>query len=252
EHGRRVTVLGGHLAESLFGEQNPVGQMVKINDSEHRVIGVIRKEGTKLGFNMDDVAFVPTKTAMKIFNDDKLFGIRARAKSKISMEDAIEEIKDILKGRHNGEEDFTIMNQYSMLEALNTILGMMTYVLAGIGMISMVVGGIGIMNIMLVSVTERTREIGIRRAVGARRRDILKQFLTEAIALSLIGGGLGLFGSVSLTYVAYGFLRSFDMRAPAWIFLPAFLISVLTGVLFGVWPAKKAAALETIDALRYE
>ncbi len=252
EHGRRVAVLGSHLSENLFGEQNPIGQFVKINDSEHRVIGVTRKAGNTLGFNMDDLAFIPTRTAMKVFNEDKLFGIRAKAKAKVSMEDAVEEIKSILKQRHNGEEDFTILTQYSMLETMNTILGMLTYVLAGIAMISMIVGGIGIMNIMLVSVTERTREIGIRRAVGARQVDILKQFLAEAIALSLIGGGIGLVGSVALTYIGYGLARNFDMRAPAWIFIPAFLISSVTGILFGVWPARKASKLETIDALRYE
>lgn len=252
EFGRRVVVLGYNVAKNIFGDENPLGKLVKINNSEHRVIGVGKKTGSSLGFNFDDIVFIPTKAAMKIFNEDKLFGIRAKAKSKISMDDAVAELTEILKQRHNGEEDFTVITQHSMLETMNTILEMLTYVLAGIAMISMLVGGIGIMNIMLVSVTERTREIGIRRAVGARQVDILWQFLTEALMLSLLGGGIGLGGSVSLTYLIYGFLPKFDMRAPIWIIVPAFLMSSLTGILFGVWPALKASKLETMDALRFE
>jgi putative ABC transport system permease protein len=170
----------------------------------------------------------------------------------VSIDDAVAEITEILKRRHNGQEDFTVVTQVSMLDSMNTIMGMLTYVLAGIAMISMLVGGIGIMNIMLVSVTERTREIGIRRAVGARRSDVLRQFLVEAISLSCLGGMIGLLGSVSLTYLVWIALPKFDMRAPLWVLFPAFGLSVGTGVIFGVWPARKAARLETIDALRYE
>jgi putative ABC transport system permease protein len=216
------------------------------------VIAVVGKAGQNLGFNMDDMVFIPTKSTMRIFNENDLLGIRAKAKARVSMDDAVEEIRILLKQRHNGEEDFTIITQVSMLETMNTILGMLTYVLGGIAMISMVVGGIGIMNIMLVNVTERTREIGVRRAVGARRSDILKQFMVEAIVLSSVGGLIGLIGSVGLTYLLYWFLPKFDMRAPNWILLPAFSISSITGILFGVWPARKAARLETIEALRYE
>ena len=252
ETGRRVTVLGYNVARALFGDANPLGQLTKINQVEHRVVGILAKEGETLGFNMDEIVFIPTKTAMRLFNVDALFGIRAKAKSKVGLDDAIGEIKAILKQRHAGQEDFTVVTLTSMLETMNTILGMLTYVLGGIAMISMLVGGIGIMNIMLVSVTERTREIGIRRAVGARRGDILKQFLAEAIALSFIGGFIGLAGSVALTYLITWFTKSFDMRAPLWIMIPAFMLSSLTGIAFGVWPARKAANIETIEALRYE
>jgi ABC-type antimicrobial peptide transport system permease subunit len=135
---------------------------------------------------------------------------------------------------------------------MNTILNMLTYALGAIAFISMLVGGIGIMNIMLVSVTERTREIGIRRAVGARRSDILKQFMIEAVVISVSGGLVGIFISLAITYTLHLFLPGFDMRPPFWILPPAFLLSFLTGVIFGVWPAKKAAHIQTIDALRYE
>ncbi|MBK7961676.1 MAG: ABC transporter permease [Bdellovibrionales bacterium] len=252
DSARRVAVLGNKTALNLFGDEAPIGQWVKINQSEHRVIGVLAASGQTLGFNMDDMVMIPTRTAMRLLNDDKLFGLRAKAKSKVGIDDAVDEIKAILKKRQNGEENFTVTTQLSMLQSMNTILGMLTFVLGGIAMISMIVGGIGIMNIMLVSVTERTREIGIRRAVGARRVDVLKQFLFEAITLSMIGGTLGLGGSTLLTYAVYWFVPSFDMRAPIWVLAPAFLMSLLTGVIFGVFPARKASKIETIEALRYE
>lgn len=249
---RRVVVLGHGVYRNLFGDEYAVGQWVKINQSEHRVIGALQKSGQTIGFNMDDLVLIPTRSAMRLLNDEKLFGIRAKAKSRVSMDDSVDETRSILMKRQNNEENFTITTQFSMMKVLDTILGMLTYVLAGIAMISMIVGGIGIMNIMLVSVTERTREIGIRRAVGARRRDILKQFLFEAVTLSFIGGVLGLIGATLVTWAVYWFLPKFDMRPPLWILGPAFLMSLLTGIIFGVFPARKASHIETIDALRFE
>ena len=234
DSGRRVVVLGHTIKENLFGGTTALGKLVKINESEHRVIGIIKPTGDKLGFNVDDMVFIPTKSALRLFNTDKLFGIRA------------------LKERHNGEEDFTIITQVTMLDSMNTILNMLTYALAAIAFISMLVGGIGIMNIMLVSVTERTREIGIRRAVGARRSDILKQFMIEAVVISVAGGLIGILISMLITYSLFFFFPSFDMRPPFWILPPAFFLSFFTGVVFGVWPARKAAHIQTIDALRYE
>ena len=252
ETGRRLVAIGYNVAKNLFGDENPLGKVVRINESDHRVIAVFAKTGEKLGFNIDNVVVIPTKSAMRIFNEDKLFGIRAKAKSMANLDTAVDEIKAIIKQRHDGQDDITVVTQVSMLETLNSLLGMLTFVLGGIAMISMLVGGIGIMNIMLVSVTERTREIGIRRAVGARRRDVLTQFLAEAVVLSLTAGMLGLAGSVGLTYLVSWILPDFDMRAPAWILLPAFFLSFGTGVVFGVWPARRASRIETIDALRYE
>jgi putative ABC transport system permease protein len=252
ESGRRVVVLGHNIKQHLFGATNALGQLVKVNDSEHRVIGVIKPTGDKLGFNVDDVAFIPTKSALRLFNTTSLFGLRASAKSRSGLNDAIKEMTDILKERHNGEEDFTTITQVTMMESMNTILNMLTYALAGIAFISMLVGGIGIMNIMLVSVTERTREIGIRRAVGARRSDILKQFIIEAVVISVAGGLTGILISLFITNLLYLVFPSFDMRPPFWILPPAFFLSFFTGIIFGVWPARKAAHIQTIDALRYE
>jgi len=140
ESGRRVTILGYNVRQKLFGNDTALGKLVKINDSEHRVIGVIKPSGDKMGFNLDDMIFIPTKSALRLFNTDKLFGIRASAKSRASMDDSVREITDILKDRHNGEEDFTINTQLSMLESMNTILNMLTYALAAIAFISMLVG----------------------------------------------------------------------------------------------------------------
>jgi putative ABC transport system permease protein len=252
EAGRRVTVLGHEVKVGLFGSENALGKLVKINESEHRVIGVIKETGNKLGFNVDEMVFIPTKSALRLFNSDKLFGIRAAARSRGGINDAVKELTTILKERHNNEEDFTVVTQVTMLESMNTILDMLTYALMAISLISMLVGGIGIMNIMLVSVTERTREIGIRRAVGARRSDILRQFITEAVVISVTGGLVGILISEAITQTLYFFFQGFDARPPFWILPPAFLLSFFTGLIFGVWPARKAAHIQTIDALRYE
>ncbi len=250
--GRRVVVIGWNVKENLFGKDSPIGKLVKINESEHRVIGVIKPTGDKLGFNVDEMIFIPNKSALRLFNTDKLFGIRAAAKSRASLDDAVADITEILKERHNGEEDFTIITQVTMMDSMNTILNMLTYALGAIAFISMLVGGIGIMNIMLVSVTERTREIGIRRAVGARQSDILKQFIIEAVVISVSGGLIGILISLFITYALFFAFPGFDMRPPFWIIPPSFLLSFFTGLIFGVWPARKAARIQTIDALRYE
>ncbi len=252
EYKRRVVVLGRNVVQELFGDEDPIGRTVKLNESEFRIVGVLAPMGDKLGLNFDELGFIPTEAALKLYNDDKLFGIRAKASSRGSIDDAVAEITDILRERRDGEEDFTVITQVSMMESLNTILTMLTYVLAAIAAISMLVGGIGIMNIMWVSVVERTQEIGIRRAVGARRRDILQQFLAEAAGLSILSGGMGVGGATLLTYALHIFFPSFDMRAPIWIVVPAFGLALLVGVVFGVAPAWRASRIETLDALRFE
>jgi putative ABC transport system permease protein len=249
---RRVVVLGVNIAHELFGDEDPIGRGVKLNESEFRVLGVLAPMGDKLGLSFDELAFIPTEAALKLFNEDKLFGIRAKSSSRVGIDDAVQEITEVLRERRDGEEDFTVLTQLSMMESMNTILNMLTYVLAAIAAISMVVGGIGIMNIIWVSVVERTQEIGIRRAVGARRRDILQQFLAEAFALSLLGGFVGVGGAVASTFILYWVFPTFDMRAPLWVVGPAFLLAITVGAVFGVAPAWRASRIETLDALRYE
>lgn len=252
EYRRRVVVLGSNIAEQLFGDEDPIGRAIKLNESEFRVVGVLAPMGDKLGLSFDEIGFIPTEAALKLFNEDKLFGIRAKASSRVGIDDAVAEITQILKDRREGEEDFTVLTQVSMMESMNTILSMLTYVLAAIAAISMVVGGIGIMNITWVSVVERTQEIGIRRAVGARRRDILQQFLSEALGLSVLSGAIGVGGSLLITYSLKLFFPTFDMRAPLWIVLPAFILAIVVGVIFGVGPAWRASKVETLEALRHE
>jgi putative ABC transport system permease protein len=252
EFGRRVAVLGKKVAINLLGDAAAVGRTVKLNQSEYRVIGVMAQSGDKLGINLDEIVFIPTTAALRLFNDNKLFGIRAKARSRNGITDAVDEIAQILRERRDGEEDFTILTQVAMMDTIGTILSMLTYVLGGIAAISMLVAGIGIMNIMLVSVAERTSEIGIRRAVGARQRDILRQFLTEAAALSTLGGGVGLLLAIALTHLVYYYVPKFDLRAPLWISAPAFLLSVSLGIIFGLLPAIRAARIEPLDALRHE
>ena len=252
DSGRRVAVIGTKVSRNLFGEDSPLGKQVKIHQSEFKVIGVLSAVGDKIGINLDEMVFIPTFAAMKLFNDDKLFGIRAKAKSKSSIDDAVAEISSILKDRRDGEEDFTIVTQGAVMQSMSVILDMLTYVLAGIACISMVVAGIGIMNIMLVSVTERTQEIGIRRAVGARRIDILNQFLAEAVTLSFVGGTIGVILALIMTHSAFYFFPKFDMRPPLWVVGPAFGIASVVGIIAGAWPARRASTIETLDALRYE
>ena len=177
EAHRRFTLLGRTAVAELFGEENPLGKVIKISDSEFRVIGVMEPKGNTLGIDLDDLAFIPATTAMDLFASDSLTNILIRARDKANMNAAIDEITDILRRRHNDQVDFTIISQDDMLATVNGIMATMSLVLLAIASIALLVGGIGIANIMLVSVRERTREIGVRRAVGAKKMHILLQFL---------------------------------------------------------------------------
>ncbi len=249
---RKVCILGRTVKRGLFGDRNALGAVVSIGDGKYRVIGVMEKKGVTLGIDFDDIVFIPTTTAQELFDTDSLFNITVKIKTAAEIEPAVEEIRQILMKRHANKEDFTVMSQDEMLGVMNKVLGIMTAVLAGIAAISLLVGGIGIMNIMLVSVRERTREIGIRKALGAKNRDILVQFLAESVTLSLFGGiGGVLFGGL----VAVGlplFLPYLPMQISWWSVILAFFFSASVGVFFGVYPARKASLYDPIIALRYE
>lgn len=249
---RRVCVLGQTVNKEVLGDVNPVGASVTIGGVKYRVIGIMLKKGVALGFDIDDVVFIPSTTARELFDTDSLFNITIKIKNQNVMADAKKEIREILMKRHANREDFTILSQDEMIAVMGKILNIMTAVLAGIAAISLIVGGIGIMNIMLVSVKERTREIGIRKAIGAKNRDILLQFLSEAVTLSLIGGmgGALLGGVISLT-IPY-FIEFLPTQLVWWAIIVAFSFSVAVGVFFGVYPARKASLYDPIVALRYE
>jgi len=250
--GRKVCCIGPTISEQLFGDLNPVGQMIRIARSEFRVIGVMAHKGTSLGMDMDDIVFMPVRAYQKVFDTSGLFGIRAKAVSQEAMIAAMEQTRTILKRRHHGNEDFTLISQDAMMSTMGTILDMMTYIMAGIAAISLIVGGIGIMNILLVSVAERTREVGLRMAVGARRVDVLKQFLTESVLLSAIGGSIGVAAGVG-SAMAIGLISAkFQPVVTTGTIALAACFSGAVGLAFGVYPAWRAAALDPILALRRE
>jgi putative ABC transport system permease protein len=248
----KVLVLGTKVKEELFGAENPLGKVVTLSDARYRVVGVMLKKGTSLGMDIDDIVYVPVTSGQELFDTDSLFEIIASTPRSEDVDRTIAQIKEILIKRHAHKEDFTIQTQGAMLETMNTILGVLTAVLGGIAGISLVVGGIGIMNIMLVSVRERTREIGIRKALGARNRDIMAQFMIEAITLSGAGGVIGILLGVGLALLIPVFVTVLPTSVSAWSIIMAFTFSAAVGVFFGVYPARRAALQDPIQALRYE
>jgi putative ABC transport system permease protein len=249
---RNVAVLGRKVKKELFGLKNPLGEFVIVNNRRFRVIGIMERKGVTLGFDMDDVIFIPVKTAEKIFNSIALFEIIVSVKNEKDMNNIISKIKMVLKKRHGNKEDFTINTQAAILESLDSIIKSLTYMLGGIAAISLVVGGIGIMNIMLVSVKERTREIGIRKAVGAKKKDILFQFLFESALLSLLGGILGVIIGSGFAKFINIIIPSLPIKVSLWSIILSVGFSILIGIFFGVYPAKKGADLDPVLALRYE
>ncbi len=252
----RVAVLGQEVVNNLFAGRDPIGKTIKIKNIPFRVIGVMEYKGGSGFRNPDDVIFIPLTTAQKrVFGGNNLRSISIEVSQKNLMATASAQITNLLLNRHKitdpNAADFQIFNQADLLSTLNQVTRTLTLLLGGIAGISLLVGGIGIMNIMLVSVTERTREIGLRKAVGAKRRDILTQFLIEAIVLSLIGGGLGLVlgitGSRIIASIA-GWPTVVSLNS-IWL---AFFFSAGIGIVFGVFPARRASMLSPIDALRYE
>jgi putative ABC transport system permease protein len=248
----RVVVLGRRVKTELFGDTNPLGKMVTISDARYRVVGIMERKGMTLGFDIDDVVFIPVKSAQELFDTDSLFEILVTVAREDEIDQATEQIRDVLMKRHGKREDFTITSQGAMLSTMNTILDVMTSVLGGIAAISLVVGGIGIMNIMLVSVRERTREIGIRKAIGARNRDILTQFLMESTSLSLLGGVVGMALGIGGAMILPHLIEFLPTHISLWSIGLAFSFSAAVGIFFGVYPARKASLLDPIVALRFE
>ena len=259
-----VAVLGSNVATQLFGTEDPIGREIKINRIAFRVIGVLESKGSQAMGNQDDMVVIPITTLQqRLFRALPARGgghivssINVQVASKELIDSAIQRIGDVLRERHKVvEDDFTVRSQEDMLEVVAQITGILSLLLGSIGGISLLVGGIGIMNIMLVSVTERTREIGIRKAVGAKRRDILLQFLIESMVISVVGGGGGIALGAGLSAIVSR-LDVGGQSLPTVVSGDAVALAVgvaaAIGIFFGLYPAFRAARLNPIEALRYE
>jgi len=256
EHVARVALLGANAAEQLFEDQNPLGELIRIKNVNFRVIGVLKAKGDQGWFNPDDMVIIPFITAMKqILGRDYLSEIDVKVESGADTSQVEERIVAILRTNHRLrpelEDDFHVRDQSELVEMASSFTRTFSLLLGGIASISLIVGGIGIMNIMLVTVTERTREIGVRKAIGAQEWDILRQFLLESILISGLGGILGI--CLGLT-VAWGFGRftDFAMLVEGRSIVLALAVSASVGIFFGYYPARRAAMLNPIEALRYE
>ncbi|OAJ73107.1 multidrug ABC transporter substrate-binding protein [Brevibacillus sp. SKDU10] len=252
-----VVVIGPEIVTNLFASSNesPIGKTIEINRIPFTVVGILKSQGSSGMTNNDDKVMIPITTAMERLGQSSIRTIYASATSADEMLQAQFDIQQTLRSQHklmpSQENDFTISSQSDILETAQSVTNVMTTLLSGIAAISLVVGGIGIMNIMLVSVTERTREIGIRKAIGATKTAIMQQFLIESVTLSILGGLIGIVLGVGAAWVVNK-LGRVEIAITITPMLYAFLSSLLVGVVFGVYPAKKAAEMKPIDALRYE
>ena len=254
----KVCVIGKTIVDNLFPDgEDPIGKVIRFNKVPFRVIGVLKSKGyNSMGMDQDDIVLAPYSTVMKrLLAVQHLQGIFASALTEGMTDNATDEISTILRRTHkltaDEEDDFTIRSQQELSNMLNTTTDMLTMLLACIAGISLIVGGIGIMNIMYVSVTERTREIGLRMSVGARGIDILSQFLIESILISITGGLIGVMLGCGAS-IAVKFIANWPIYIQPWSIILSFGVCTFTGVFFGWYPAKKAAALDPIDAIRYE
>mgnify|MGYP001065371298 CR=1 FL=1 len=254
DYMQKVAVIGTRVVSELFPDTkaSPLGQSIKINGQVFKVVGVLEQKANAQDQGDDDQIIIPVTVAQRLNRDANIRNFSVQAAAPEVVDSVIEKLEAFLTKIYNDENSFRVFNQADMIDTLNDVTGTMMVVLGGIAAISLVVGGIGIMNIMLVSVTERTREIGIRKAIGAKRKSILVQFLIEAIMVTGLGGLIGVLLGVSIIkFVIGGLELTTPVYSPFWMVL-SFGISLAVGVVFGMFPAYKAARLNPIEALRFE
>ena len=244
-----VCVLGARVQRELFPDENPLGKLVRVGDWRCRVIGVIAPRGTSIGMDLDEVVEIPVGTGLHLFNRSSLFRILAEVGSHEEIERARARVVEVLRERHAGQEDVTVLTQDAVLSTFNQILGALTAALAGIAAVSLGVAGLGIMNVMLVSVSERTGEIGLLKAVGVTQAQVVAVFLVEAAILALAGGCLGLMSGLGAGGLLQQFYPDFPFQPPAWGIPAALSVSCLVGLIFGILPARNAARLNPVTAL---
>ncbi len=246
-----VCVVGTYIVQEYFGGQNPVGETIKLNGRQFKVVGVYEEKGDSTETSQDNAVTIPYTTAMRFLKNKNITTFYFSATTEESVETAVEKLESYITKKLGTDSGFSVGSVAEMMDTLNEITGTMTTMLAGIAGISLIVGGIGIMNIMTVSVSERTREIGIRKAIGARTTDILTQFLVESMILSAMGGVVGIVFGVGVGQVVCKLMNLQFATEPSMVLL-SFFFSLFIGIFFGITPAKKAAKLHPIDALRSE
>lgn len=244
-----VCVIGEKIQEELFGRESALGQWLRLGDRRFRVIGVLSSGGRSIGVDIQELVLVPVASAQALFNSPGLFRILVEARDRDVMPRLQDQIRREITRRHQGEEDITVVTQDAVLATFDNIFRALTYTVGGIGAISLAVAGILIMNIMLVAVSQRTREIGLLKAVGASRKQVTLVFLSESVLLALLGGALGLLLGYLGTSAITALYPSLDARAPAWAVISAIGVSSLTGLVFGILPAQRAADLDPVEAL---
>ena len=259
EHGALEVVLGAEVREAIFPSEDPIAKTITINGLRYRVVGVLEKKGEQFGYSPDNKVVVPYRAFAHQFAFQlRVDGVRISAvpRRPEDIDIVIEKGTEVLRMRRkipfNKPNDFEVNTPDQLIGQFRAITGGVTGAMVLIALISLAVGGVGVMNIMLVAVTQRTREIGIRKAVGAFRRDIVRQFLTEAVTLTSLGGVLGVLFGVSVSWLVRSFIPSLPTAVPAWSILVGLLVSMSVGLFFGLYPAVKASRLDPIEALRYE